>query len=206
MGHGQVPFSPFFLKATCFPTGPLIKNRVSKYPDGKMGKMEVSGGIRKTGYFRGLEYPTAAVSHRRDGGGCGQSCTCSSTRGCAYTHAPTLKKWGAGHGEHCHDTAPTPHTTSRVGRGVHSFSNGQEPPAFRQPAPRSMHRARTAQHNANAPTPSGMATSVHWWHFIFVPGIPRSSKAERPDHIVALSKSTINRSGTCVGLLKSDRM
>ena len=22
MGHGQVPFFPFFLKATCFPTGP----------------------------------------------------------------------------------------------------------------------------------------------------------------------------------------
>ena len=55
MGHGQVPFSPFFLKATCFPTGPLIKNLVSKYPDGKMGEMEVSGGIRKTGYFLGLQ-------------------------------------------------------------------------------------------------------------------------------------------------------
>ena len=54
MGHGQAPFSPFFLKATCFPTGPLIKNLVSKYPDGKMGEMEVSGGIRKTGYFLGL--------------------------------------------------------------------------------------------------------------------------------------------------------
>ena len=54
MGHGQVPFFPFFLKATCFPTGRLIKNLVSKYPDGKMGEMEVSGGIRKTGYFLGL--------------------------------------------------------------------------------------------------------------------------------------------------------
>ena len=39
---------------TCFPTGPLIQNLVSKYPDGKMGEMEVSGGIRKTGYFLGL--------------------------------------------------------------------------------------------------------------------------------------------------------
>ena len=58
MGHGQVPFSPFFLKATCFPTGPLIKNLVSKYPDGKMGEMEVSGGIRKTGYFPGLVQAT----------------------------------------------------------------------------------------------------------------------------------------------------
>ena len=57
MGHGQVPFPPFFLKATCFPTGPLIKNLLSKYPDGKMGKMEVSGGIRKTGYFLGLLVP-----------------------------------------------------------------------------------------------------------------------------------------------------
>ena len=53
MGHGQVPLSPFFLKATCFPT--VIQNLVSKYPDGKMGKMEVSGGIRKTGYFLGLD-------------------------------------------------------------------------------------------------------------------------------------------------------
>ena len=48
------PIFPIFLKATCFPTGPSIKNLVSKYPDGKMGKMEVSGGIRKTGYFLGL--------------------------------------------------------------------------------------------------------------------------------------------------------
>ena len=54
MGHGQVPFFPFLRNATCFPTGPLIKNLVSKYPDGKMGEMEVSGGIRKTGYFLGL--------------------------------------------------------------------------------------------------------------------------------------------------------
>ena len=54
MAHGQVPFFPFFLKATCFPTGPLIQNLVPKYPDGKMGKMEVFGGIRKTGYFLGL--------------------------------------------------------------------------------------------------------------------------------------------------------
>ena len=53
MGHGQVPF---FVKAICFPIGPLIKNLVFKYPDGKMRKMEVSGGIRKTGYFLGLPY------------------------------------------------------------------------------------------------------------------------------------------------------
>ena len=64
MGHGQVPFFPFFLKATCFPTGPLIKNRVSKYPDGKMGKMEVSGGIRKTGYFLGLSVTLSLVAVR----------------------------------------------------------------------------------------------------------------------------------------------
>ena len=31
-----------------------MKNLVSKYPDGKMGEMEVSGGIRKTRYFLGL--------------------------------------------------------------------------------------------------------------------------------------------------------
>ena len=52
MGHETI--FPIFLKATCFPTGPLRKNRVSKYPDGKMRKMEVSGGIQKTGYFLGL--------------------------------------------------------------------------------------------------------------------------------------------------------
>ena len=65
MGHGQVPFSPFFLKATCFPTGPSIKNLVSKHPDGKMGKMEVSGGIRKTGYFLGLKGGYSCVCNIR---------------------------------------------------------------------------------------------------------------------------------------------
>ena len=49
---GSFPFSPFFLGVTTFRTGPLISIQIS---GGKMGGGdEVSGGIRKIGYFLGL--------------------------------------------------------------------------------------------------------------------------------------------------------
>ena len=63
MGHGQatsaffqVLFSPFFVKVTNFPAGPLIKKLVSKYPLEKWGKFEVSRGIQKIGHSLGWQW------------------------------------------------------------------------------------------------------------------------------------------------------
>ena len=50
------PIFPIFPKGNLLPHRAVNKkNLVSKYPDGKMGEMEVSGGIRKTGYFLGFD-------------------------------------------------------------------------------------------------------------------------------------------------------
>jgi hypothetical protein len=44
MGHGQVPFFPFFLKATCFPTGAVNKKPGIQVSGWKNGG---NGGIRR---------------------------------------------------------------------------------------------------------------------------------------------------------------
>ena len=49
-------FPHFPYKVINFPTGPCIKKKVSRYPVGKWGEIEVSRGIQKIGYFLALLY------------------------------------------------------------------------------------------------------------------------------------------------------
>ena len=66
MGHVQVT-SPFF-RAPCFQgltrvsSKPLCKNLVSKSPVEKWGNFKVSGGLRKTGDFKGLLQVSGCVT------------------------------------------------------------------------------------------------------------------------------------------------
>ena len=52
---GSFPFPPFFLGVTNFCRGRLTKKLVSKYLVEKWWGNEVSGAIRKIGYFLGLK-------------------------------------------------------------------------------------------------------------------------------------------------------
>ena len=83
---GSSPFSPFFLGVTNFRRGTLIKKLVSKYPVEKWGENEVSGGIRKIGYFLGLSLRPRHLPGRPPGTGaapCGCGCT-PPPRTCEY--------------------------------------------------------------------------------------------------------------------------
>ena len=61
---------PFFQGLTGVSSGALYKNLVSKFPMEKWGEIKVSGGLQKTGDFKGLAI-SCQVPQPPSGVGCG---------------------------------------------------------------------------------------------------------------------------------------